>query len=261
MRFSATDRLMDRGREAGLYLWNAIRPNPPSQLRVVIFGQGRTGSTLLESLLCSTGHFEGFGELLNIDRYAEILRPLDFVQGLAKWKSDNNFLFHVKVYQLTRDRRHPVDPALFLKSLCARGWRVLHLRRDNVVKHVFSNIMAEHRGAYHKVDDRRVDEEKVTVHCQDFVTRVQERLRFAEEEKAILSTIDHHVVVYDRDLESTASHQRTVDRVLEYLSLERRDATSKQRKITTKALADLISNYQEFAECMTTHGWQGFLDG
>ncbi len=227
MRFPATHCVVDRTREAWLYLWNLLRPNAPRQVRVVIFGQGRTGSTLLESLICSTGHFDGNGELLNIDRYGEILFPLQFVQGLAKWKTSNNFIFHVKVYQLNRDRRRPVEPASFLTALHDRGWRVIYLKRDNVIKHVLSNVVAEHRGAYHKYDEGTEESKKVVVDCERFAERVRERQRFAMEEQAALGSIDHHTVVYERDLQHAAAHQGTIDGVLDYLGLERRTATSR----------------------------------
>ena len=65
------------------YLFNAIKTKSPDQVRVVIFAQGRTGSTLLESLLCSTGHFFKNGELLNNDTGKnEIIFPTQYIRGL-----------------------------------------------------------------------------------------------------------------------------------------------------------------------------------
>jgi len=105
-------QIKHRRRELMAYLFNYISFAPPDSVRVVIFAQGRTGSTLLESLLCSSGHFKQHGELLEVSE-GKILFPIHYIRGLSRWKSNENFIFHVKVYQLTRDRKRPVDPAPF----------------------------------------------------------------------------------------------------------------------------------------------------
>ena len=259
MSRSGADIVAGRTREAWLYMWDRLRPMPDKQLRAVIFGQGRTGSALLESLICSTGHFEANGELLNIDRNGQIMNPLHFVQGLAKWKADKNFIFHLKIYQLTRDRKRPLEPRPFLDALCDQGWRVIYLKRENIVKHALSNLVAEQRKAYHKFDDRP-EQTQVHVDCARFVELVEERIRFGDEERATLDGIDHHVVVYDRDLMNADMHQRTVDGILDYLQLERRQAITSHRKVNTTSMADLITNYDEFAACVAENGWEAFLD-
>lgn len=115
------NRLKYRSREIFSYILNYVKkPKRSSSVRVVIFAQGRTGSTLLENLLCSTGYFRQNGELLNTSR-GEVLFPLQFVNEISKWKPQENFIFHVKIYQLTRDRKRPLDPAFFLETLYKDG--------------------------------------------------------------------------------------------------------------------------------------------
>ncbi len=109
-------RILFFRREMISYYCYLFKKTPDSQIRVVIFAQGRTGSTLLEDLICSSGHFERNGELLNVNK-GEILYPLPFILGLSRRKPNENFIFHVKIYQLKRDRRNPVDPAYFLNKL------------------------------------------------------------------------------------------------------------------------------------------------
>ena len=139
MDFSNGFHLVGPG-EAWLYLSNLVRPLRQDQVRVIIFGQGRTGSTVLESLICSTGHFEENGEVLNVQRYGQLSYPVQYVLGLAKWRSRVNFIFHVKIYQLTRNRRKPVDPGLFLRTLSKNGWKIIYIRRENVLKQVLSAL-------------------------------------------------------------------------------------------------------------------------
>jgi len=240
------------------YFVNFIKLIPPDQIRVLIFAQGRTGSTLLENLLCSTAYFRENGELLNTSK-GEILYPLQYIRGLSKRKTHENFIFHVKIYQLTGDRKRPIDPTVFLNALCEDGWKVIYLRRRNKVRHVLSDVVAEHRGKYFKTGDDK-EELNILVNCEKFVESVNTRFRHDDAEKDALAKIKYHEVVYEDDLEKSDAHQKTIDRILEYVSLEHRVATTKYRKVTTQALKDLILNYDEFVNCLIKQEWQGFLE-
>ncbi|MGB3294581.1 MAG: hypothetical protein WBB01_16475 [Phormidesmis sp.] len=182
----------------------------------MIFAQGRTGSTLLENLLCSTGYFSENGEVLNTI-YGEIAFPLSFISGLSK-RYPSNFIFHVKTYQLTQDRKKPIDPGTFLETLYADGWKIIYLRRENKIKQALSNIIANHRGKYHKLDQKE-ENLKILFSCEKLIKKVKKRLAYGEEEKAALANVTYHEVAYESDLENAQAHQKTVDRILEYLSL------------------------------------------
>ncbi|WP_157620617.1 hypothetical protein [Synechococcus sp. PCC 7335] len=222
----------------------------------MIFAQGRTGSTLLESLLCSSGYFGQNGELLNT-RYGEVRSPVAFISGLSK-RSRGNFIFHVKIQQLTKNRRNPISPRLFLETLYEEGWKIIYLRRENKVKHALSNIVANHRGGYHKFDTKEEDL-KILFECEQLTRRVDRRVAYEEKEKEALANIKYHEVIYERDLENAQSHQQTVDRILEYLSLAPRVVTTKHKKVNSRPLEETISNYDEFIDCLDKHGWQSFL--
>lgn len=260
------NKLRYRGREVVSYILNYAKPELIDSVRVVIFAQGRTGSTLLESLLCSTGHFNKNGELFDRTQgQSEVLFPIQFVRGLSKWKPQENFIFHVKIYQLTQKRKHPIDPASFLKKLYQDGWKIIYLRRKNKVKHALSNIVVKSRGArnqattWHKFDNNK-EELNLFVDCERLVKKVEKRFRFDTYEKEVLKNIEYHEVIYEDDLEQSSSHQKTVDRILDYLSLERREVFTKHKKINNLPLEKLISNYDEFIECLNKQGWNKFIE-
>ena len=52
-------------KELRAYSADIFKKCSPEKRRVVIFAQGRTGSTLLEDILCSSGYFSANGELLS----------------------------------------------------------------------------------------------------------------------------------------------------------------------------------------------------
>ena len=256
--------VVHRCMEAIAYLLNYIRSTPSNQLRVVIFAQSRTGSTLLESLLCSTGYFRQNGELLNTSK-GEIRFPLTFLYGLLKWQPKNNFIFHVKITQLTKDRKHPVDPAFFLKTLYQDGWKIIYLRRRNKVKHTLSWFVAKSRVVgfqsyiWHKFDDKP-EELNISVDCEKFNRMVEKRISRDAQEEKVLAGIEYHEVVYEDDLEQPELHQKTVNRILDYLSLEPRKAFTNYRKVNNQSPEKVISNYEEFVECLSKQGWENFLE-
>ena len=258
MNLLSKKSITKRNQEVLAYIDNCIKRKQPDRVRVVIFGQGRTGSTLLESLLCSTGHFYQNGELLSTDQ-GEIIYPVQYIKGLSKRKSDGHFIFHVKIYHLTRDRKRPVDPASFLKSLYYDGFKIIYLKRLNIIKHSLSGLVAEHRGCYHKFDNGK-ENLRLFLDCDGFVKKVNERVLFSKEEELVLSGIRYHEVVYEDDLENDAAHQRAVDHTLDFLSLERKKVSTKHIKVNTTSIEKLIVNYNEFVDCMKKNGWEDFLD-
>lgn len=250
-------RLTHRFQEVNAYLSHYTKDSvPPSAVRVVIFAQGRTGSTLLENLLCSSSYFRQNGELLDT-RYGEVIFPATFISGLSK-SARGNFIFHTKIYQLTKDRESPIEPRTFLERLYADGWKIIYLRRKNKVKHALSNIVAKRRGQYHKFDTAAEDL-KIVFKREQLIKKVNRRFAYEEQEKDALSTVKYHTVIYEDDLENAQSHQQTIDRILEYLSLAPKAVATQHKKINNRPLEDMISNYDEFLDCLRQQGWQMFL--
>lgn len=255
-------RLLYLRREIIGYYCYYFKSAPADQMRVVIFAQGRTGSTLLEDLISKTGYFEKHGELFNKIR-GEILFPLHFIRGLPKRTPDKNFIFHVKIYQLTRDRKRPVDPADFINALYQEGWKIIYLKRRNKVRHVLSNKVANARGASHKFDNEKDNEKEelsLEIDLESFIRGVNGRDKFDEMEQRILQNVDYHEVVYEDDLENQENHQETINGILDYLSLERKQVSTRLRKVYNTPLNKLIKNYDQFEKRMIQEGWGEYLE-
>lgn len=252
--------LRKRSREQIAYGLQRWRPAREESLKVVIFAQGRSGSALLESLLASTGRFPHNGELLDTVS-CEIRHPRRYIEGLARWGRylvHDNFLFHVKIYQLTQDRDEPIDPRTFLRELRADGWRIIYLKRENVVRQALSNMFAEHSGVYHRFgNDERSN--TLTVDCDDLLRRVEQRIEYGREEARVLDGLAYHSVLYEKDLESAEAHQATVDAILDYLSLPRAPVHTSYTKVV-RDLADRIANYDQVCDRLAEHGYGHYLE-
>ena len=256
--------------EISNYIANLTTDLPTDQSRVIIFGQGRSGSTLLENLICSSKYFKRHGELLSpyyrtMNRHGlrihqgEPLFPCHYIHGLLKKTPQENFIFHLKVYHLTEERCRPVNPQQVLRTFNAYGWKIIFLRRRNRIKHVLSDWVRDHRGRSHKRDDEQ-ERYHLHINCDVFAEMVKGRETFEAMERECLRSLDFHEVVYDDGLENTNQHQSTLDGIFQYLQLPPVPVSTRYRKVNTQTMDDLIINYDEFRKSMITHGWGTFLD-
>lgn len=252
MLHSTTRAIAFRSRERAVYAADTLMRLRPDQVRVLIFGQGRTGSTLLESLLGSTGHFATHGEILSCDE-REVRRPLALMRGRAKLDRTRPSVSHVKIYHLTRDRRAPVDPHEFLASLNELGWRIVYLARDDILRHALSTLVAEARGDYHRFHDR--DEElRIDVDPDNLRRLIEERRHFRDDEAYALDGLPHESVVYETDLADRDRHQETVDRLMTAFGLPRSAVRADTRKVNRFDPRALIRNYDAVDRIVAEEG-------
>jgi LPS sulfotransferase NodH len=244
-----------RRREAYAYLLAAL-PRPANYERTLIFGQGRSGSTLLESLLSSTGHFAPAGEVFG-EKGRKILYPERYLRGQSSRWPDKNFLCHVKIHHLS-SRRRPVEPRPFLQRLSNDGWRIIFLQRTDRVRQALSFLVAEIRGEYHKRDDRP-ETISIRVSRERLEALVKRGTVQAHDEQEALAGIDYHEVLYERDLEDASKHQQTIDGVLDFLALPRRPASTLLRKVIAQPLSEVVLNYDECASWVTDMGLEASL--
>ena len=246
-----------RRMELRSYLHDAVLKPRPDAKHVLIFAQGRSGTTLLESLLCSTGNFTGLGEPLHLHT-REVWATVRHLRGLGRG-AQGNVVAHVKGSQLLHERRRPVDPYRLLRSMSAEGWSIVHVRRQGIANQVLSECLARSRGAYHKIDDSP-EQIRPRIDPQDFLMRYDRRLRFHEEDQAALAGVPHLSLVYEHDLMDSACHQATADRVCDWLDLPRHPVRTELRRIGARAPADQISNYDEIVSALEARGFDWFND-
>lgn len=230
--------------------YNLLRHPRPRKRRLLIFAQGRTGTTLLESLLASTGHFEGKGEVLGAN-HERVRFPIAYMKGLSRKFPHENIVCHVKIYHLGHDRlqngARPVEPARFLAALRKDGWDIVTIRRADKFEHYVSGCIARARGAYHKLDDR--DEEiRVRIDRADLERGMLNRHALDLREAEALARIPHLPLQYETDLKLPEMQQATIARVLSRLGLEQRPAKTALKKINARPGAGIIVNYDEARE-------------
>ncbi|GGB75533.1 hypothetical protein [Blastomonas aquatica] len=237
--------------------FRSIFSRAPKSRRILIFAQGRTGSTLLESLLESTGYFHGKGEVLGAPN-EKVRFPIAYIKGIARKFADENVVCHVKIYQLDHDRieqgARPVDPRQFLKAMYDDGWQIIALRRTSKFDHYISGCLARARGAYHKRDDRP-ENTCLIIDRAELERGIRNRSALDVKEAEALASIPHKAIEYERDLATPELQSATIANLLQSLDLEQRPAKTQLKKIADRSAVEFIGNYAEARE------WARSVDG
>jgi LPS sulfotransferase NodH len=222
----------------------------------LIYAQGRTGSTLLGNLLGSHPQVEYADEVLN----GRVLRPHLHLQGLRKAYAPATYGVHVKPYHLTRSQGIE-DRAGFLRRCADRGWLVVHLRRENVLRHVLSNVTRSATGAWHfHTDDGRASAQ-VVVDVESVLSYMRSRALLAQQEERDVEGLDVVRVSYERDLlPGEAGWDAVAAEVFGRLGLPAAHVTTSLRRINQGSLADIVANHHELAAAVSAAGWGDLLD-
>ena len=224
--------------------YGALLTRQPPDVRFVIFAQGRTGSTLLNQLLDSHPRVRCDGEILNIGKTrVPLLDPYRYTLGAASYSGAKLYGYKVKVYQLTRHQR--VDPGQFLRRVQTEGWKIIYLRRNNLLKQALSNVMANRTGRGRYKKNERIDNAPLRVDPDDLLQKISRREEYLEAEAEALDGLSYLEITYEQDLEADAAKQSTCDRIFEFLGVESYPVATDLKKINKDSLQDLIANYEE----------------
>jgi LPS sulfotransferase NodH len=212
--------------------------------RFLIFTQGRTGGQLLVDLLNASPEVHCEHEILHY----WVPFPKLFVKGRCLLSKADVYGFRVKIFELTKAQRVS-DPKRFLADLNARGWKIIYLKRENILRQAVSYLVALDRGTYqHRLSNGPVIINKVDVDCNQLMDLLDVRAERHRKEAQILADIEHTTVLYERDLLRAETHQATLDRLLDYLGVPRALVKTDRVRTGTDALSDSITNFDEVGQ-------------
>jgi hypothetical protein len=231
-----------------------LRPsNRPARGKFVLFAQGRTGSTLFGELLGSHPDVFFADEILR----AKVLSPSLWVAGQRRRHRRRVFGFHVKIYQLS-DVQGVDDAGRWLRQMDDRGWRVLTLRRRNLLRHVLSNMTIEATGQVH---DRSgaAGHRQLHVDPDHVLHWMRIREQVGRDEDRALDGVAHESFVYEDDLADSAAWQGTADRAFQSLGVSSTPVAANLKRRNPMDLSDLISNYAELAAALKGTPYEAHL--
>jgi len=222
--------------------------------KFLLFAQGRTGSTLLGDLL--GGHPDVF---FGHEIFQQRVRSPQLQVAWLRGRHARHVVgFHVKIYQLT-DTQGVADPGAWLRRMSSRGWRVVTLRRENLLRHVLSNMTAQ---AGNRYDDRSGAPAPVRLHvdADHLLHWMGKREQVGIDEERALEGVPHLALTYETDLQDPLTWPVTTARVFTDLGLSPAPVTSTLSRLNAGSLADLIDNVDEIKSALTATRFAHFLD-
>jgi hypothetical protein len=213
-------------------------------IRFVIYGQGRSGSSVLLDLIGSHPDVYCESEIFNRKVAARLLRPWDYLQARAALSPKPAYGCKMKIYQMTDDQGIE-DPHRFMLDLHEDGWKVIHLVRKDLFRKALSLVIAETRGQFLDRKGGGSGIDSITVNPYRLEEAMRQRREADLAELAALEAVPHVRVTYEDDLLDGTKHQAVSDRVLHYLGLESAPVETRYTRTSRGHVSEYVSNYGE----------------
>ena len=228
-----------------------------------IYTRGRSGSTVLTDLLNSHPQMYCDYEIFDINNTGTMVKyPKMFVESSSKRASMNSkpvYGFKVKIEQL-RDEHKFENYTELIKSLNGDGWKIIYLYRTNIFKHTLSGIISNQTKVFHVRNKENFEHEKIKIDC-DFLLGVMnyfENLGVLEEKS--LESVPFLRINYEEELLENSSHQKTSDKIFDFLGIKSHPVSTKLKKIIPVDLKKIILNYDEVYEFIGKTKFSVYLD-
>ena len=238
----------------GWYLAVGRHRRPPEH-RFIIFGQARSGSTLLVDLLEQVCGIHCDGEILN----ARV--PYPGLQVAARCARSTAPCYGCKILSYQLSGHQPIrDAKTFVKDLWQSGYAFIYLRRENLVRQALSEMRARVHGFHSSKRDTtgragpvQIDSNKLL----HWLQALEDRRAF---EERLLTGISFLELQYEEDLEEQSAHQRTVDKVCKYLGVPPGRVTAGLSKLSPRPLQESVVNHEEIEAALCGTPYAKYLD-
>lgn len=231
-------------------------PKYPTK-KFVVFGRGRSGSTLLVSILNCNPEIYCEGEIFQV----KVLFPQLFIKCRPAISEKSVYGFKLLTYQLL-DILSVKDPAVFLNDLHKMDFSIIYLKRDNILRQAVSNIYARHINEFHRSSDPGTMERmKIYIDLDQLSRWLTNLERVCGIEEKSLKNLPYLPIRYEDDLESPGSQQYTLDKISEFLQIPSADVRITLKKVTPHDLSDFIENYDELEDFIRSSPYSVYLEG
>ncbi len=236
------------------FIKSSVKKGTRKKIKFVIFARGRSGSTLLLSLLNSDPKVNCEGEILN----HRVLSPDKLINRRCSLASKEIYGFKLLSYQL-RTVQKINDPHTFLRELNLKGFKIIYLRRENLLRHALSKAYANHTNRWHaKSIVSNLPKMKIDVH--QLFQSIQESERLEKFETDVLKGIPHFSMTYERNLENPDTHLETVRKIADFLEIQLSSPVTSFVKLSSNDFEDFIENSSQMIEFLKKTQYSEFLD-
>ena len=216
--------------------------------KFVIYGQSRSGSTLLVELINTHPEVLCDGELFNQDAVRignrallSLIRafPMPYLSYMRRRAAGKTYGFKLLFYHLPMARQ-------VMRLLALTDWKFVHVYRRNIARQSLSNIVAETTQRWHKHKDDGATQSRIRVSVAELRREIEIRHRWRVREIDLIRPIDHLDLCYEDDLEREADWPATADKLSRFLGLAPfKPGHVSLKKILPRTDDNLIENYAE----------------
>lgn len=204
--------------------------------RFVLFGSEFSGRPILVDLLRQVVADAHKGPLSAKWTIESLLAqrhffPLRHIQHRGAACSDHLFGFQLSAADLMTTHGMN-EPSRFMAILYGQGYKVIHLKRRDLMRHAISVLKAQHPNSRH-----------INPHALIATLRYLDEQRIAE--AAIVAQVPHLTITYETDLLNPNVHNATAQQLCSFLALEQRKRVKHSIKLVHQRISDLIANYDE----------------
>lgn len=234
------------------------------ETKFIVFAHYRTGGVLLADLLkshskiyCDIDIFLPFYH----SEFKKILFPLLYINGRCLRPITNVYGCNLKLYQINKlvTKFHGNCENLMFK-LYKSGWKIIYLRRNNILNQSVSNLVAHDRNQWHETKGKPLVRSKVYISCEHLIREIKRNEQILAEEKKVLENLPHITLTYEDDLLKADKHQETLDRVFDYLGTDSVPVKTKYLRVSSDQMSDYILNYDQVVDCITKTKYVQFLE-
>lgn len=240
-----------------------------SRKRFIVFGMGRTGSSLLADLLNAHPQVRCEGELFHAERARlRLITQLRQRYSLCylAYRQARMQLFSAKTvygFKLHTKLNKPQleDMASFLHSAVQQEWRIIHLTRKMLFSQVISGLVARQTGRYFGQAIQPEPLIQIEVAVDKLLIALEKTRVIHQNHQHILRDLPHLVLTYEDDLADQVNWPRTLARCCAYLDIAKVEAVhSCVTKPWQRSYAELIGNYAELQACYSAYVARNGLD-
>ncbi|MEL6326340.1 MAG: hypothetical protein AAFQ61_05485 [Cyanobacteria bacterium J06626_23] len=225
-------------------VWNYGRrwlgQGQPPEIRFVVFGAERCGKSILIDLLQQYGRVKCDRNLLST-RY---FFPLWHVHHHALHAKADLYGFQLSSQDLLSGQRLN-EPGQFLQLLVDQGYHIIHLHRQDMMRHAVSLIKAQQ-----SVDAPTLKRQPIEVVPDTLLTQLAQLEQQRLEEKAILSVVPHLRITYETDLLDPNQHERVAHQLSSLFDTDWQPQPRSGLRLVHQQIADLIANYDEVRQAL-----------
>ncbi len=225
--------------------------------KFVIYGQSRSGSTLLVELLNTHPAVCCDGELFNEKATQLPSRmlltlfkafPFPYLSYMRQRVGVCSYGFKLLFYQVPRAR-------YVMKALALAGWKFVHVYRRNIVHQALSSLIAQETQRWHRREHDVTRDIRVHISIPQLQRELDARRRWRERENDLIKSIEHIEVCYEDGLEHEENWTDTADKVAGFLNLASFvPGHVALQRIVDRGYEDLIENFAELERYLASRG-------